>query len=501
MKTIPRFILICLVVLFSRADLFAQSPAPTIADLERRIKELENIVQGKTTTLPPLVAKPADDIASPPIIRPMADNAPPTPPIVNPTEDNTAAPIKAPAPFAGWDDGFYLKSADRAYILRLTGQLQADYRAYGDHNDTKDIDTFLVRRARLGIEATVFDYYEFRLLPDFGQGKAVIQDSYINVHYVDWLQLQAGKFKEPVSYEQLIQDRFVPTLERSIIDQIVPARDVGLMVHGQKLFGDRFDYGVGIFNGGINGGSSPSTSGDFDTNNGKDFAARVAVRPFNSDLFFEPLRWLQVGISGTFGNEKELIVPGTFRTPGNVPWLQFNPGVAAGGTRTRYTPEISYFYGPLGFATQYIHEMQEMRPSLTSKNVLAVPMDGYYFLATLLLTGETRTTFSAPVKPLRPYEPCHPLVSPGAWELVARLSRLSLDSEIFNAGADQLANPKLYSNRATELTLGFNWYLNPWVRMQFNWEHSWFGDRVTLGDKSVRINAQDAFLTRFQVIF
>lgn len=500
MKTIPRFTLICLVAVACRADLSAQGPAPTIADLERRVKELENIIQGKTTTLPLLTAKPAADNASPPIIRPMDDNALPTPPTVQPAEE-IAAPIKAPAQFAGWDDGFYLKSADRAYILRITGQLQADYRAYGDHNDTKDIDTFLVRRARLGIEATVFDYYEFRLLPDFGQGKAVIQDSYVNVHYVDWLQLEAGKFKEPVSYEQLIQDRFVPTLERSIIDQLVPARDIGLMVHGQKLFGDRFDYAVGIFNGGINGGSSPSTNGDFDTNNGFDFAARVAFRPFNSDLFFEPLRMLQFGISGTFGNEKELFVPNTLRTPGNVPWLQFNPTVAAGGTRTRYTPEIAYFYGPLGFATQYLHEMQEMRPSLNSKNVLAVPMDGYYFLATLLLTGETRTTYSAPIKPLRPYDPCHPFVSPGAWELVARLSHLGLESEIFNVGADQLANPKLYSNRATELTLGFNWYLNPWVRMQFNWEHSWFGDRVTLGPPSVRMNAQDAFLTRFQVIF
>ena len=61
--------------------------------------------------------------------------------------------------------------------------------------------------------------------------------------------VEAGKFKEPFSYEQLIQDRFVPTMERSIIDQLVPARDEGVMIHGQKLFEDRFDYAVGVFNG------------------------------------------------------------------------------------------------------------------------------------------------------------------------------------------------------------------------------------------------------------
>src|SRR5205085_12366547 len=66
------------------------------------------------------------------------------------------------------------------------------------------------------------------LLPDFGLGQARVQDAYLNVHYWDAFQVEAGKFKQPFSYEQLIQDRFVPTLERSLIDQLVPQRDVGV---------------------------------------------------------------------------------------------------------------------------------------------------------------------------------------------------------------------------------------------------------------------------------
>jgi len=31
------------------------------------------------------------------------------------------------------------------------------------------------------------------------------------------------------------------------------------------------------------------------------------------------------------------------------------------------------------------------------------------------------------------------------------------------------------------MTLGYNWYFNKWVRMQFNWEHAWFDDPVQLG--------------------
>src|SRR5439155_18400242 len=140
---------------------------------------------------------------------------------------------------AGWKDGFFIQSEDDLFILRLTGQIQADFRGYVDNRDTTDISTFLVRRARLGIEATMLKYYEFRLLPDFAptgqQGISRVQDAYLNVHYWDFFQIEAGKFKQPFSYEQLIQDRYVPTAERSLIDQLVPARDEGVMIHGKNL--------------------------------------------------------------------------------------------------------------------------------------------------------------------------------------------------------------------------------------------------------------------------
>jgi phosphate-selective porin len=144
-------------------------------------------------------------------------------------------------------------------------------------------------RARLGIEADMFKYYEFRLLPDFSNGQTPgnpaqerIQDAYLNVHYWNAFQVEAGKFKQPFSYEQLIQDRFVPTNERSLIDQLVPARDEGVMIHGYNLFYGRFDYQVAVSNGEING--------DEDTNELKDLVARVAVRPFNDTRASPPMK-------------------------------------------------------------------------------------------------------------------------------------------------------------------------------------------------------------------
>jgi phosphate-selective porin OprO/OprP len=398
---------------------------------------------------------------------------------------------------AGWRNGFFIESLDKDFVLRITGQIQADFRGYVDNRDTTDISTFLVRRARLGVEADMFQYYEFRLLPDFGQTQPSIQDAYINVHYVDCFQVEAGKFKQPFSYEQLIQDRFVPTLERSMLDQVVPARDEGVMVHGQKLFENRLDWAASVSNGEINGNT--------DTNGSKDFVSRIAVRPFGDPDSIPWLQGLQFGLSGSVGKEQEPISPNAFRTPGQVRFFQFNSTVQANGTRTRYSPEFVYFYKAFGFATQYLHMNQEMRPNSVGPGArlqIDVPTDAYYVMATLLLTGEERTTYSMAIDPLRPWDPRHPFAAPGAWELVARVSHFDEGGIVFARGAANLADLTKYSPGATETTLGFNWYLNKWVRIQFNWEHAWFNRPVQLGNGTGGLlRQQDTVLTRLQIIF
>ena len=77
---------------------------------------------------------------------------------------------------AGWiNHGFYVESPDKAFMLHFTGQIQLDYREFLRTKDRSDIDTFLLRRARFGLEATLEKYYEFRFLPDFGQGTTIVQ--------------------------------------------------------------------------------------------------------------------------------------------------------------------------------------------------------------------------------------------------------------------------------------------------------------------------------------
>jgi phosphate-selective porin OprO and OprP len=481
-----------------------QGQEPATPDLERRVRELEQTIQ----TLHAGRAAQPDALPSsgtgtggpsslegggPPRGTAELGRVPTGPPGIDLTRPGESVPF-----FAGWDNGFFLRSPDGNFNLRLTGQIQADNRSYLDSNDTTNVDTFLLRRARLGIEADVFKYYEFRLLPDFGQSQPRITDAYINIHYIDAIQFEAGKFKQPFSYEQLIQDRYVPVAERSLIDQLVPQRDEGVMVHGQNLLAGRLDYAAAVFNGEING--------EQDTNNAKDLAARIAVRPFfdRDRPGTTPLGHLQFGFAFTTGIEQETVSPNPLRTPSQIAWFTFNTGVRANGVRNRYSPEVSYFYGPFGFAAQYFREDQALSSTASTRAVprVGAHYEGGYVLATLLLTGEERTTYSQLIRPLRPFDPSSPFANPGAWELVGRASQLRIDSAVFNAGAANLATRTGNSPDASEVTVGFNWYLNAYVRMQFNYEHSWFGNPIRIGTgTSGLVSREDALITRLQLIW
>jgi phosphate-selective porin OprO/OprP len=439
---------------------------------------------------------PVEPGSSKPPVEEIQTPKPPADPGAAPKADPAPKADAKPTPVAGWDDMFYLRSADKRFSLRFTGQLQADYRDYLDSGDTQDIDQFLVRRARFGLESVLFKNYEFRFLTEFGQGQIRLVDGYLNVHYWDAVQWEFGKFKQPFSYEQLAQDRFTPFMERSMIDQLVPARDVGAMIHGQNLFNGILDYGLSASNG--------EQNGDSDTNGAKDITGRVAVRPFawQKGGFLERL---QLACSINAGNQSEAINPSTLRTPASVPFFQFNRTVMADGQRLRWSPEVVYFQGPFGFASQYFRMNQFMRPTSTgaaSAIQVNVPFEGYYIQATYLLTGEERISYSQAIDPKRPFDPHLNCFGPGAWEVVARVSRLRVGDIVFAPGPGRLADPAAVSNSATEMTLGFNWYLNKWVRAQFNYEHAWFGREVRLGPgPNGLFHDLDSFQTRLQFIF
>jgi len=200
------------------------------------------------------------------------------------------------------------------------------------------------------------------------------------------------------------------------------------------------------------------------------------------------------GTSGT-----SAVSPSVLTTPSTFEWFTYNSGVIANGVRTRFSPELEYFHGSLGFATQYFVQDQQLQATATRVGpVVHVQTNGFYAMTSYLLTGEQRTDYTQQIAPLRPFSASSPIATPGAWEILWRISRLDVDPDVYAAN---LAKQGQSSLEATESTVGVNWYLNKWVRGQFNWEHAWFSNPVQIGNEPFPLTTEDALYTRFQIIF
>ncbi len=72
----------------------------------------------------------------------------------------------------------------------------------------------------------------------------------------------------------------------------------------------------------------------------------------------------------------------------------------------------------------------------------------------------------------------------GAWEVGLRYSHIDLNDEGISGGEED------------NITVGLNWYLNPNVRMMFNYVNADLEDRAGIPDGDA-----DIFQTRFQIDF
>src|SRR5258708_7733076 len=89
------------------------------------------------------------------------------------------------AAIAGWDDGFFLRTADGASRVSLGGYSQFDGRFFIDDGADPHVDQFGFRSIRPELKGTVLDHYDFRVLPDFAAGAIALQDAYVDVRFTE----------------------------------------------------------------------------------------------------------------------------------------------------------------------------------------------------------------------------------------------------------------------------------------------------------------------------
>lgn len=385
------------------------------------------------------------------------------------------------------DAGFKLETPDGASELRIFGIVQTDFRDYLRKRDRTDYERFLVRRARPYLEGHVMRDFDFRLMMDFGNGEVDLLDAFVDARLVGKMfRVRVGKYKQPFSYEQFrMEDLTLAVFERSALDILAPARNVGAMIHG-TLGDGRLEYAAGVSNG--------LRDSDFEEKrNEKDFVGRAVA---------QPLPGFHVGISAAYGEETDAFDPAAFSTPMRVPYFEFAEGVNAAGERIRTSPEAALFLGPWAVASQYLEQRQRVQNAKADgAPSVVVPMHAFYLMTSVVLTGERRTSYAEFIHPKHPVRFHDGWRGTGAFELVLRTSEMKIDRVVFDA-SNRLAAPDEVSNRLNEISVGLNWYLSRWIWVVGNFEHAWFGRSLPLGGASgARLSNQQSIGLRTTIMW
>jgi phosphate-selective porin OprO and OprP len=416
---------------------------------------------------------------------------------------NPKAPGSKRLPLYGtFGPGFQFQTEDEEFGLNVHIESQFDARVWGQRDQVPANSGIFLPRQRIFFTGNITKKIEYELAFNRGIGGNVnILNAFVNLHLDDRFELRFGRFFTPFTYDQYaISNYWLPTPERSLYTTNVGlGRQIGVMGWGY-LFDKQLDYAAGIFNGSRNSFESLS--------NGVDFVAFLNGRPFQESESLKFLRFLNVGTSFDIGYQDQAAVPVSFRigaaSPnadnpglGTTPFLILNPNVIEKGDRLLGSVHAAYFYKSLSLIGEWQYGYGGYAASQRAAST-QIPFGGFYATAGYFLTGE-EVERRTRVKPLRPFIPLNAKEErgPGAWELVARVSQLTIGDKIFTAG---LANPDLWSNSATTTELGLNWYWNDYVKIYTFWLHGGFGDPVQFRPGGLQKSA-DMFWLRFQLYF
>ena len=340
------------------------------------------------------------------------------------------------------------------------------------------------RRARLAATGNVTEDTGYMVEFDFAQAAQRFADVWINFDSVPAFGgVRIGRFRQPFGMTELTSIRELLFIERPVVFALSPFRQTGVMAHDVSD-DQRMTYAIsGYRYFSDNYGNVFGDSGGWGT------AARLTWLPY----YEGDERLIHVGADYSFNDPARDLVP--FVTTGEafagqnpefgpagidfLPIVAIPPFANTGAIPTEHTNlinlEAAAAWGPLVVQS-------EMRWAVVDQlNGARNTFPGFYAHARYVLTGEiveydeANGVFGAvtPDDPVR-WGRC----GAGAWELAARVSHLDLNGELLPGPGRQL----------TDVTAGLNWYLNRYVKFQFNYIHTFLEDPL-LGGSDLDIYA------------
>jgi phosphate-selective porin OprO and OprP len=362
---------------------------------------------------------------------------------------------------AGYDGGFFVGGKNAKLVLE--GLLQVNG-VFFEPNAAHESE-FVLRRMRLEFSGEFYDRWYFHIEPKFAADGVELEEAWVGLK-IDTHLITVGRMKEPFSWEEMQSQRHMDLVNFSILNQFVPAEDHGITVIGNF---DILEYGIGFYNG----------TGSDDTTSDKDGALRLVLHPW---------RGLQFGGAVTAGREEIDISDEELRTEARVPWATYLPGTEVEDERVRWGAEAAFLEGPFAASAELIRVRQEL-------NETTVHTTGGYVQASYVLTGEGKSWKGDRVRIWKGVKPARPFLKDpdvGAWQLVARFSRLHLDDEL----APFVTS---FPDTIDSFTFGVTWYANEFVKVKANYLRTMYEEAIVVAGK--RHDNEDTLIFQFQIMF
>ncbi|HEY1558898.1 MAG TPA: porin [Kofleriaceae bacterium] len=369
---------------------------------------------------------------------------------------------------SGHDDlGFYIRSADGASTLRLGGYMQLDGRYFFGDDANMLTNQLVFRSIRPELRGTLYNHYDFRLLPDFAGGKLVIQEAYVDLHYSDAIEVRFGKYKVPVGLERLQPEVATTFVERGLPSLLTPNRDLGVELFG-VLAGGLVAYQVGVFDG-----IADNASVDTDVSDHKDLAARLFIRP---GLGFGFGGATTVGYDHGTTSQPDV---GAWLTQGQTTFFQYTTTALADGRHVRASAQADWYSGPVGVLAEYIRSDQHVDAGDAAPTL--IDMDAWQVLGQYVIHGGT-STFEG-------VAPTDPRL--GAFSVAARIGELRLLDD--HAFTGKLSDPTKAAHRAVSAGAGFDWLADRSLRFMLDLERTEMSGGAKPTETSLIGRVQTAF--------
>jgi len=412
--------------------------------------------------------------------------------------------------------------------MQVSGRAQGDYRAFTP--DFADVNTFSIRRARIGVSATVLDYYSVFVEEEFANQNTNPSTStatpILTFAYLDlsWFRpgarLRIGQFKPFIGLDNTMLDLQTDFMERAFTQSLFGSLvyDRGAMVFGEPVPG--LFYSAALTNG--TGQAIDESQGNVQEaeSDGKDYTVRVV------NNFAQTFGWQDsvVHLGGTY---KRGSAVNSSANPARAATVQteargltffipapFNSaaGTASDINRTIVDYEAAFAWRNLKIQgdyalVRYAGTRVAPAPAIDFDRTLRA----YYVTLGWAITGENYSDFYREGTFVRP-RPRNNFVrgesgSWGYWEANLRYSRFDgsdfNNSNPANTGtlgtSANFPNITTTTNGAQAWTLGLKWQPNLYTRIVLNLIHTKFDTPVVVNGKAT--DYENAITTRAQVDF